>query len=169
MRYSINLLTLVVSVVVGALVLLKAGNWSMFEFLEVWKQAENYQIGTGLGLLFVVIAQWSLTAAKGVFNLSGAAWDRMLLLHYMLGLVSPILAFMHSAKLGYGLLGALIALFLLNAMFGSAMGLANEAGTSSRRFAIKWSVVQMVPIHIALSSLVAAMLLVHIWNVIYFN
>ena len=86
-----------------------------FSKLVALQSEDTWRIGTGLALLLLIASQWILPLARARGSFASKGWERG---HRIGGALSPILLFLHSRVLGYGVLGVLTFVFLFNTVLG---------------------------------------------------
>jgi hypothetical protein len=120
--------------------------------LSVWQGDRGYKIASGSLLAGFVCFQWLLAllrvnrwarAAKALF-----AW------HQTAGMFSPVLLFLHSTRLGFGYLLVLSTVYAAN----NVLGLVSPSTFPRLKILLPFWVIA----HIALSVLLAAMVVYHV-------
>ena len=133
-----------------------------FDYLLALQGDSTFRHWSGLVLYLTIISQWVLPIVRGVYDLTGKGLAKIVRIHYWLGIFSPLVFYMHSARPDYGLLLGLTVLFFLNFLSGFLI--------NSRFFASYLNHQSMViPLHIILSAVILALSSLHVWYVFYFN
>lgn len=148
MKRATRLLTLISASV------LFLGTFAIDETPELW-QNPQWKIWTGLFTTALILAQWSLTLGRMVFQATGSRWLRRVAVHKWLGLLLPVALLAHALTLGYGLL-----IVLPLAMLGAGW-LGAGLGEKPNPQALRW--------HVILSAMTLAMMLVHIYVTTFYN
>ena len=133
-----------------------------FGYLLTLQTDSTYRHWSGLLLFLTIIFQWLLPIFRGIYNLTGEARANLVRLHNWLGIISPVMFFLHSARPDYGLLMTLTFLFFFNFLFGSLI---------SSRFMEKYFEYQNLVIagHILISAVILTLSSLHILIVFYYN
>jgi ferredoxin-NADP reductase len=124
--------------------------------LSRWQELEGYQRWSGLGLALFMAYQWSFPVLRFQGPWKGRA--RQLKLHKRIGLLAPLVYFVHTSHVGYGFLSFLSSVFFANI----ALGAANPGWLSQpdmkRRYGYSWVIA-----HILLSVLTLSLMLLHVY------
>ena len=133
-----------------------------FGYLLNFQTDSTYRHWSGLLLFLTLICQWLLPIFRSIYNLTGAGLTNLVSFHNWLGILSPLVFFLHSARPDYGLLLVLSVLFFLNFLFGIFM---------NSHFLEKCFEYQNLVIagHILLSAVILAFSSLHVWIVFYYN
>jgi len=127
--------------------------------LAAWQSGFWYKVATGTLLSTFVGAQWLLALCRW------QSWNRiaktLYTWHQRLGVLGPVLLFVHSRTLGYAYLMMLSGVFLANTMLGVA---SPQAFPSLRKHQTPW-----MAAHIALSVLLICLIFYHVWTALYFE
>jgi cytochrome b561 len=131
-------------------------------FIDALQQIRGYKNWSGFALFLLVLAQWSVSVYRGIFNASGPNLEKAYQLHYWIGSLAPLVFFIHSPKPDYGMLLLLAILFFSN----SLLGIVLQHPSVVQRGVIK----QVgIGIHVLASTVILALILLHIWTVFSFN
>jgi sulfoxide reductase heme-binding subunit YedZ len=133
-----------------------------FSFLENLQNNSIYRNWSGLVLFMLILHQWLLPIYRVVYDMKGQALEKKQKIHNWLGVVSPLVFFLHSTKPDYGLLLILSVLFFLNLSFGLLICVR-----SSNKH-IKYHQIG-IAIHILISFAIMLLAFLHIWIVFYYN
>lgn len=133
------------------------------ELLE-WQKSRIVKNYTGALLLALILSQWLLSISRLVLKSKGKEWSVFRELHVAVGTLTVLLAFLHAASFGFGLLGFLSVFFLLNNIISSTYTLNSEGAWN-----VKFSSSMLLPIHIVFSVTVTFLSLMHWWLVMTFN
>lgn len=132
-----------------------------FGYLLTLQTDSTYRHWSGLILFLTIICQWLLPIFRGIYNLTGEGLANLVRLHNWLGIISPVMFFLHSARPDYGLLMTLTFLFFLNFLFGLLI---------SSRFTEKYLYQNLVIAgHISISAVILTLSSLHVWIVFYYN
>lgn len=131
-------------------------------FIDALQQIRTFKNWSGFTLFLLVLAQWSVSVYRGVFNATNQNLERAYQLHYWIGSLAPLVFFIHSPKPDYGMLLLLAILFFSN----SLLGIVIQYPIVVRRGVIK----QVgIGIHVLASTVILALILLHIWTVFSYN
>ncbi|MCB4798098.1 hypothetical protein [Neotamlana laminarinivorans] len=133
-------------------------NW---EWLFQLQQQEMYKRWTGLLLAVFVLFQWLLSLVRTVKTLKKFAVN-MQEIHKWLGAISPLLFYIHSIGLGYGYLLLLSYIFLANTVLGYFN--LDVVKKSGEIYFKGWMIA-----HVALSLIIAILMVFHITMVFYYK
>lgn len=132
------------------------------ETLEQIRNLPKYKDWSGYALVLLVLCQWSVSVYRGIYNATGRYLEKAYQIHYWIGSLAPVLFFLHSPRPQYGMLLLLTILFFGNSLLGIAL--------QQNRLFIKGLIKQIgIGIHVLASSLILALIVLHIWMVFYFN
>lgn len=126
------------------------------------QQQEWYRILSGLFLLSLILLQWYFSRVRANPKLSADKTVRHYNLHTWIGALSPLVFFLHAAAPGYAYLLVLSILFFGNLLLGLLNG--DTLSISSQWYYQGWMI-----LHISISCLITALVLVHIAVVIYYE
>jgi hypothetical protein len=125
--------------------------------LLVQLQAEQwYKSLSGAGLLLYFVVQWLLSFAR-VSHWPYAS-KSLYSLHQNLGVLGPVLLYLHASKWGFGYLGLLTGALFANHL----LGIMRLAPLMPR-----WSIGLSTVLHIALSLVLVALTGYHVWQAYY--
>lgn len=127
----------------------------VFDTTPALWQHPQWKIWTGLFASGLILAQWSLTLGRMVFQATGTRWLRWVTVHKWLGLLLPVALLAHALTLGYGLLAVLPLTLLAAGWLGTGLG------EQPSLQALRW--------HIILSAMTLAMMIVHIYVTTFYN
>ncbi|MCZ6710361.1 MAG: cyclic nucleotide-binding domain-containing protein [Gammaproteobacteria bacterium] len=155
-----NQFQLLVTLSLGAFYLIQSALDRGLPALAAVQQYDGYRIATGSLLLAFIGHQWFL----GYLRLTGppvARISKMLaptaaVWHRYLGVVAPILLYLHSVSLGVAYTFVLSLLFVLNAMVGAADKSLISNFEQRQRFQRIWLLV-----HVPSSSVITVLALIH--------
>jgi len=119
----------------------------------------GYKVGSGLVLAVFIGSQWLLSWSRvgGQRRLAKKLYS----LHQWVGIVAPVLFYLHSVRLGQNYLLLLSAVYLVNV----GLGYANPSLFGrSKTFHFNWMVA-----HVGLSVAVVAITAFHAWTAVYFE
>jgi sulfoxide reductase heme-binding subunit YedZ len=133
-----------------------------FEYLENLQRNSIYRHWSGLALFLLILYQWLLPIYRVVYDMKGKAIEKKTTVHNWVGVVSPLVFFLHSTKPDYGLLLILTVLFFLNLSFG-LLSYTNSSNNQVKYYQFG------IAVHILLSVSIMILTLLHIWIVFYYN
>lgn len=148
----------------GFLLLVVILGMQLVELHWVWLSTlqanELYKRWSGFGLLLYIAAQWYLSALR-IHGKTEAAKQHYQI-HKQLGILAPLVFYLHSMKLGYAYLLLLSIVYLANV----AVGLCNRefVKIKNERFMYYWMIV-----HVALSVCTVALAIYHLFIVFYYE
>ncbi|MFM1877338.1 MAG: hypothetical protein RLZZ241_204 [Bacteroidota bacterium] len=132
------------------------------ETLEQIRNLPEYKDWTGYALVLLVLCQWSVSVYRGIYNATGRSLEKAYQIHYWIGSLAPVLFFLHSPRPQYGMLLLLTILFFGNSLLGIVL--------QQNRLFTKGPAKQIgIGIHVLASSLILALIILHIWLVFSFN
>jgi hypothetical protein len=127
--------------------------------VRIWQSQFPNKVATGAALALFLSFQWLLAACRMSGRLRAAKalhpW------HQTIGILAPVILFLHSTRLGVGYLVVLSGVYLAN----SVVGLVNPSAFPRMKSVLSpWTVV-----HVALSVLLVALTLYHAWTALYYE
>ncbi|WP_152286773.1 hypothetical protein [Flavicella marina] len=132
-----------------------------FEALETLQQRENYKRWSGLALGLIILAQWLLTFSRIIpkFRKNSGTINEI---HKWIGVLSPIVLYIHSTQIGYGYLALFSYLFLANVLLGTVN---LDVIKSSKDWIFKgWMIT-----HVSISMCITLLLILHVGVVFYYK
>lgn len=129
--------------------------------LETLQSEETYKRYSGLAIGLFIVFQWLLTFSRIIpkFRAKSETINKM---HKWIGVLSPLLLYIHSTRFGFGYLALFSYLFLGNMLLGT---INLDVIKSSREWLFKgWMIV-----HVALSMIITILLFFHIGVVFYYK
>lgn len=133
-----------------------------FAFLENLQQIELYKKWSGFILLLFILSQWYLSFMRINKDYNASKKEVFLDIHKWIGVLLPIVFYVHSTNIGYGVLLLLSFVFYLNL----AIGLINTNDILAKH--PKYFNIWLVS-HILFSVAVLIISFVHVWLVFYYN
>ncbi|MBB6463107.1 hypothetical protein [Flammeovirga kamogawensis] len=132
-----------------------------WEGLYQLQEDQFYRRWSGLGLLFIILFQWTLSIVRSVekWQAKSIAFYKV---HNWLGALTPLLFYLHSMELGFAYLFILSITFFSNFLMG--MFNFDVIKTTSKLFFQGWMIV-----HVSLSLLITTLTFYHIWVVFYYE
>jgi hypothetical protein len=127
--------------------------------LSVWQGNKWYKIGSGSLLAGFVCFQWLLALLRA--NRWARAARALYSWHQTVGALSPVLLFLHSTRLGFGYLFGLSTVYIAN----NVLGLVSPSTFPRLKVALPFWLIA----HIALSVLLAVMVVYHAWTALYYE
>jgi hypothetical protein len=155
-----NQIQLLLTLGLGAFYLIQSAfDWGL-PALAALQQLDGYRIATGSLLLAFIGHQWYL----GYLRFTGPPLARISKLlaptaspwHRYLGVVAPVLLYLHSVSLGVAYTFVLSLLFVLNAMFGALDKTLISSLEHRQIFQRIWLMV-----HVPSSSMITVLALIH--------
>ena len=131
-------------------------------FLESWQLDDSYKTWTGLILFGLILFQWYLSLMRVKKDFNSDKKEFYTNIHKWVGVFLPLAFYIHSTNIGYGILGLLSFVFLLNIGIGF---LNTEGNLDKNPKYYKWWLAS----HIILSVAIVAFTLIHIWIVFFYN
>jgi len=132
-----------------------------FEALELLQAKEIFKRWSGLGLGLFIAFQWLLTFSRIIPRFRAKA-QSINELHKWIGILSPLLLYVHSTHFGFGYLMLFSYLFLGNMLIGT---INLDVLKSSKEWLFKgWMIV-----HVGLSMTITLLLFLHIGIVFYYK
>lgn len=129
--------------------------------LELLQQQEMYKRWSGLVLGVFISTQWLLTFSRIIPKLRSKS-ETINTIHKWIGVLSPLLLYIHSTKFGFGYLTVFSYLFLVNVLLGT---INLDIIKSTKNWIFKgWMIT-----HVALSMCITFLLVFHIGAVFYFK
>lgn len=127
--------------------------------LSVWQGYTWYKIASGSLLAGFVCFQWLLALLR--VNRRTRAARALYSWHQTAGAFSPVLLFLHSTRLGFGYLLVLSTVYIAN----NVVGLVSPSTFPRLKLLMPlWMIA-----HIALSVLLAALVVYHAWTALYYE
>ncbi len=130
-------------------------------YLEELQAEQMYRRWSGLGVLIVILFQWSLSLVRVV-----PRWeDKSLIfknIHNWVGAFTPLLFYIHSTKFGYAYLFLLSITYFGNFLLG--MFNLEVLKSTSKIIFQAWMI-----LHVACSLFISTLTLYHIWVVFYYE
>jgi hypothetical protein len=127
--------------------------------LTVWQAQTWYKIVSGSLLAGFVCFQWALALFRA--NRWARAARAFYSWHRAAGAFSPVLLFLHSTRLGFGYLLALSGVYVAN----NVLGLVSPSSFPRLKILLPFWVIA----HIALSVLLAALVVYHVWTALSYE
>jgi hypothetical protein len=127
--------------------------------LGVWQAQRWYKIASGSLLAGFVCFQWLLALSR--VNRWARAAKALYSWHQAAGAFSPVLLFLHSTRLGFGFLLALSTVYVGN----NVVGLLSPSAFPRLKAVLPFWVIA----HIALSVLLAALVVYHAWTALSYE
>jgi len=127
--------------------------------LSVWQRHTWYKIASGSLLAGFVCFQWLLAFLR--VNRWARAARALYSWHQTAGAFSPALLFLHSTRLGFGYLFVLSTVYVTN----NVLGLVSPSTFPRLKVLLPFWVIA----HIALSVLLVAMVVYHVWTALYYE
>lgn len=116
------------------------------------QENDDFKFWSGLLLITLFSCQWILTYARVVSQKKGEKFLKIIHLHKLTGIISPLIYFIHSANPTYGLLMILTVVFLFNHLIANF----NLEKFTVRQFNV-W-----IGIHLFLSVAIMLLAIIHI-------
>lgn len=132
-----------------------------WEALYQLQEEQSYRRWSGLGLLFIILFQWTLSLVRSV-----PKWETKSLtfskIHNWIGAFTPLLFYIHSMELGFAYLFILSITFFGNFL----MGMFNFDMIKSKSMLVfqGWMIV-----HVSLSVFITTLTFYHIWVVFFYE
>jgi len=133
-----------------------------FDFLENLQNDSTYRHWSGLVLFLLILHQWLLPLYRVVYDMKEDVLEKKVNIHNWVGVVSPLVFFLHSANPGFGLLIILTVIFFINYSFG-LLNLIDSLKQHVRILRIG------IAFHILFSVTLLMLTFLHIWLVFYYN
>ena len=127
--------------------------------LSVWQGYTWYKVGSGSLLAGFVCFQWLLALLR--VNRWARAARALYSWHQIAGAFSPVLLFLHSTRLGFGYLLLLSTVYVAN----NVVGLVSPSVFPRLKMLVPFWVIA----HIALSVLLAALVVYHAWTALSYE
>ena len=127
--------------------------------LSVWQGQKWYKVASGSLLAGFVGFQWLLALLR--VNRWARAARALYSWHQIAGAFSPVLLFLHSTRLGFGYLLMLSGVYMGN----NVLGLVTPSGVPRLKMLMPFWLIA----HIALSVLLAALVVYHAWTALYYE
>jgi hypothetical protein len=127
--------------------------------LSAWQGQTWYKVASGSLLAGFVCFQWLLALLR--VNRWARAARALYPWHQTVGAFSPVLLFLHSTRLGFGYLLVLSTVYVAN----NVVGLVSPSAFPRLKVLLPFWVVA----HIALSVLLAALVVYHAWTALYYE
>lgn len=129
--------------------------------LELLQQQEMYKRWSGLVMALFILIQWFLTFSRIIpkFQSKAATINNI---HKWIGVLSPILLYLHSTRFGFGYLALFCYLFLVNVLLGT-MNLDMIKSTKD------WIFKGWMITHVAISMCITVLLFFHMGTVFYYK
>jgi hypothetical protein len=127
--------------------------------LNVWQGLTWYKIASGSLLAGFVCFQWLLALLRA--NRWTRAARALYPWHQMAGAFSPVFLFLHSTRLGFGYLFVLSTVYVAN----NVLGLLSPSAFPRLKTLVPFWLIA----HIALSVLLAALAVYHVWTALYYE
>jgi len=127
--------------------------------LGVWQGRTWYKVASGSLLAGFVCFQWLLALLR--VNRWARAARVLYPWHQTVGAFSPVLLFLHSTRLGFGYLFVLSTVYVAN----NVLGLVSPSAFPRLKVLLPFWVIA----HIALSVLLAALVVYHAWTALYYE
>jgi hypothetical protein len=127
--------------------------------LSDWQGHTWYKIASGSLLAGFVCFQWLLALSR--VNRWARAARALYPWHQTAGAFSPVLLFLHSARLGFGYLLVLSTVYMAN----NVLGLVSPSAFPRLKTLLPFWVIA----HIALSVLLAVLVVYHVWTALYYE
>jgi hypothetical protein len=127
--------------------------------VRIWQSQFPNKVATGAALALFLSFQWLLAACRMSGRLRAAKalhpW------HQTIGILAPVILFLHSTRLGFGYLVVLGGVYLADGV----VGLVNPAAFPRMKSVLSpWTVV-----HVALSVLLVVLTGYHAWTALYYE
>ncbi len=126
------------------------------------QSGESYKKWTGFLLFLLILFQWTLVIARGVYEKNGKEKEKQVTLHKWVGVLSPVVFYVHSTSPGYGLLLFLTVIFFANFILGFLNDLPFEL--KKLRYFNLW-----LGAHILFSALILLLSVLHVWLVFAYS
>ncbi len=127
--------------------------------LSAWQGLLWYKALSGSLLAGFVCFQWLLALSR--VNRSARAARALYSWHQTAGALSPIFLFLHSTRLGFGYLFVLSTVYIAN----NVWGLFNSSAFPRLKTLVPFWVIA----HIALSVLLVAVIVYHVWTALSYE
>jgi hypothetical protein len=127
--------------------------------LSDWQRQTWYKVASGSLLAGFVCFQWLLALLR--VNRWARAARALYSWHRTAGAFSPVLLFLHSTRLGFGYLFVLSTVYVAN----NALGLVSPSAFPRLKTLVPFWMIA----HIALSVLLAALVVYHAWTALYYE
>jgi hypothetical protein len=127
--------------------------------LGVWQGDKWYKMATGSLLGLFVCFQWLLALLRA--NRWARAARALYPWHQTAGVFSPVLLLLHSTRLGFGYLLVLSTVYIAN----NVVGLVGPSTFPRLKIVLPFWVIA----HIALSVLLAALVVYHGWTALFYE
>ncbi|KXX68740.1 hypothetical protein [Flammeovirga sp. SJP92] len=132
-----------------------------WEALYELQEDQMYRRWSGLGVLLVILFQWTLSLVRSV-----PKWeDKSIVFHKIhnwLGAFTPLIFYVHSMELGFAYLLVLSITFFSNFIMG--MFNFDVIRSKSQLFFQGWMIV-----HVSLSVFITSLTFYHIWVVFFYE
>lgn len=122
---------------------------------------QDYKRWSGLAVTLLLVFQWLLSLFRTKKNWRKNA-QKMLNAHKWVGALTPVIFYAHAMQAGYGYLALLTYVFLANTLLGY-LNLETLKNNSEILFK-GWMIT-----HVALSSIISILVLLHIGMVFYYK
>jgi hypothetical protein len=132
--------------------------WDSLEFLQT---QENYKRWSGLAVGLFILFQWLLTFSRIIpkFREKSVTINEI---HKWIGVLSPILLYIHSTQFGFGYLALFSYLFLGNMLLGT---INLDVLKSTKTWLFKsWMIT-----HVSFSMIITFLMFFHIGVVFYYK
>lgn len=133
-----------------------------WQSLMALQQDESYKRWSGLGLLVVILTQWTLTLARANKTLEVTTLNKFYNLHKWLGAFSPLFFYLHTMQLGF------MYLFFLSVTYFTNLALGFTNLELVKKYP-KWVFQLWMIFHVGLSMMVTSLTLYHIVVVFYYE
>lgn len=126
------------------------------------QQQEWYKLGSGVLLLLLILLQWYFSRVRANPKVSASKAVKHKNLHIWAGAFSPLVFYLHAVGPGYAYLLLLSVLFFGNLL----LGMLNQESVQIKS---QWYFRGWMILHISISCLITALVLVHISMVVYYT
>ena len=130
-----------------------------FDYFNQLQTNSTYQYWSGFVLFLFILSQWFLPVQRFFFNATDKDMKRMISSHNWLGVISPVIFYLHSTRPDYGILLFLTVVFFINML----LGLSINSDSLKRYYHIG------ITFHIFMSVQIIMLVILHIWLVFYYN
>ena len=127
-----------------------------------FQQQEWYKLASGTLLLLLILFQWYFSRVRANPKVSADKSIKHKNLHLWIGALSPLIFYLHAVVPGYAYLLVLSILFFGNLL----LGMLNHESVPVKS---QWYFRGWMILHISLSCLITALILVHISMVVYYT
>jgi hypothetical protein len=151
--------TLTGTVLLLTYAVLAIGDWR-WSWLAGWQDIELYKQLTGGALVMLIVAQWRLTVAR--IEGTPRTANRLLIAHRYWGALAPLLLYLHADEFGH----AYIRVMCLSFLGLISLGLLHQPLNRLNR---PWVMTTWLVTHVALATMLIALIGYHAFNSFYYE